>query len=78
MLTQIQGSESKLRAQLSRLSLLQHITRATGERQDLQSVFQVVLGSLEANLPIDFGCFLIYDAEQRSLTVGGLRRGRVP
>jgi signal transduction histidine kinase len=75
MLTQIQGSESKLLAQLSRLSLLQHITRATGERQDLQSVFQVVLGSLEANLPIDFGCFLIYDAEQRSLTVGGLRRG---
>jgi signal transduction histidine kinase/ActR/RegA family two-component response regulator len=73
MLTQIQGSERKLRDQLSRLSLLQHITRAIGERQDLPSIFQVVLGSLEANLPIDFGCFLLYDAEQSSLTVSGLR-----
>jgi signal transduction histidine kinase/CheY-like chemotaxis protein len=73
MLTQIQGSESKLRDQLSRLSLLQHITRATGERQDLPSIFQVVLGSLEANLPIDFGCFLLYDADARSLTVSGQR-----
>jgi len=72
MLAQVQGAESKLRAQLSRLSLLQHITRATGERQDLPSIFQVVLGSLEANLPIDFGCFLLYDAEQRSLAVSGL------
>jgi signal transduction histidine kinase len=73
MLTQIQGSESKLRDQLSRLSLLQHITRATGERQDLPSIFQVVLGSLEANLPIDFGCFLLYDADARSLTASGQR-----
>jgi signal transduction histidine kinase/CheY-like chemotaxis protein/uncharacterized membrane protein affecting hemolysin expression len=73
MLTQIQGSERKLRDQLSRLSLLQHITRATGERQDLPSIFQVVLGSLEANLPIDFGCFLLYDVDERSLTVSGQR-----
>jgi signal transduction histidine kinase/CheY-like chemotaxis protein/uncharacterized membrane protein affecting hemolysin expression len=73
MLTQIQGSENKLRDQLSRLSLLQHITRATGERQDLPSIFQVVLGSLEANLPIDFGCFLLYDTDERSLTVSGQR-----
>jgi signal transduction histidine kinase/ActR/RegA family two-component response regulator len=77
MLTQIQGSESKLRDQLSRLSLLQHITRATGERQDLPSIFQVVLGSLEANLPIDFGCFLLYDTDERSLTVSGQRAGSV-
>ena len=69
MLTQIQQSEGKLQAQLGRLSLLQHITRATGERQDLQSIFQVVLGSLEENLPIDFGCFLLYDAVAQSLEV---------
>jgi len=72
MLTQIQDSEGKLRAQLSRLSLLQHITRATGERQDLPSIFQVVLGSLEENLPIDFGCFLLHDAIAKSLSVGAL------
>jgi signal transduction histidine kinase/ActR/RegA family two-component response regulator len=72
MLTEIQGSEGKLHAQLGRLSLLQHITRATGERQDLGSIFQVVLGSLEENLPIDFGCFLLHDAAAQSLTVSVL------
>jgi signal transduction histidine kinase/ActR/RegA family two-component response regulator/uncharacterized membrane protein affecting hemolysin expression len=74
MLTQIQGSESKLHAQLNRLSLLQHITRATGERQDLPSIFQVVLASLEENLPIDFGCFLLHDPAAKSLTVAALGR----
>ena len=72
MLTQIQASEGKLRDQLSRLSLLQQITRATGERQDLPSIFQVVLGSLEGDLPIDFGCFLIHDAGAQTLTVSAL------
>jgi len=72
ILTQIQQSESKLRDQLGRLSLLQHITRATGERQDLPSIFQVVLGSLEENLPIDFGCFLLHDSVAQSLSVGAL------
>jgi signal transduction histidine kinase/ActR/RegA family two-component response regulator len=75
MLTEIQDSEGKLRAQLERLSLLQHITRATGERQDLSSIFHVVLGSLEANLPIDFGCFLLHDAAAQSLTVSVLGAG---
>jgi signal transduction histidine kinase/ActR/RegA family two-component response regulator len=69
MLGQIQQSEGKLRAQLGRLGLLQHITRATGDRQDLPSIFQVVLGSLEEDLPIDFGCFLLHDAAAQSLTV---------
>ena len=72
MLTQIQGSESKLHDQLSRLNLLQQITRATGDRQDLSSIFQVVLGSLEENLPIDFGCFLVHDAVAQTLTVSAL------
>jgi signal transduction histidine kinase/ActR/RegA family two-component response regulator/uncharacterized membrane protein affecting hemolysin expression len=78
MLMQIQQSEGKLHAQLSRLSLLQHITRATGERQDLPSIFQVVLASLEENLPIDFGCFLLHDSTAKSLTVSamGLRGHR--
>ena len=72
MLVEIQGSERKLHEQLGRLSLLQHITRATGERQDLPSIFQVVLGSLEEDLPIDFGCFLIHDPAAQSLSVGAL------
>jgi signal transduction histidine kinase/ActR/RegA family two-component response regulator len=72
MLTQIQESESKLHAQLGRLGLLQHITRATAERQDLPSIFQVVLATLEESLPIDFGCFLLHDSAAHTLTVGAL------
>ncbi len=72
MLTQIQQSEGKLHAQLGRLGLLQHITRATGERQDLPSIFQVVLATLEESLPIDFGCFLLHDSAARTLSVGAL------
>jgi signal transduction histidine kinase/CheY-like chemotaxis protein len=75
MLTHIQQSESKLRAQVGRLSLLQHITHATGERQDLPSIFQVVLTNLEENLPIDFGCFLLHDPVSKSLTVSTLGVG---
>jgi len=41
---------------LDRLNLLQRITRAIGERQDLGSIFQVIIRSLEESLPIDFGC----------------------
>jgi signal transduction histidine kinase/ActR/RegA family two-component response regulator len=72
MLTQIQESEGKLQAQVGRLNLLQHITRATGERQDLPSIFQVVLGSLEGDLPIDFGCFLLHDPGAKTLKVAAL------
>ncbi|HEX4051280.1 MAG TPA: ATP-binding protein [Steroidobacteraceae bacterium] len=78
MMTRIQESEKRLQEQLGRLGLLQHITRAVGERQDLPSIFQVVLGTLEENLRVDFGCFLLYDAAARELTVstiGAASRG---
>jgi signal transduction histidine kinase/ActR/RegA family two-component response regulator len=69
MLTQIQDQHVKLNTQLASLHLLQHITRAIGERQDIQSVFGVVLQSLEDSLPIDFGCVCFYDAAAQILTV---------
>jgi signal transduction histidine kinase/ActR/RegA family two-component response regulator len=69
MLTEVQLSESKLTSQLGRLNLLQHITRAIGDRQDLHSIFLVVLNTLESSLPIDFGCFLLYEPRAGSLTV---------
>ena len=62
-------AEQRLRTQLERLSLLDQITRAIGERQDLLSVFQVVVRSLEDSLPIDFGCVCLYDAVTQTLTV---------
>ena len=69
MLTQIQHSEIRSRAQMQRLSLLQHITGAIGDRQDLPSIFQVVLRNVEENLPVDFGCVCLYDAASATLTV---------
>jgi PAS domain S-box-containing protein len=39
--------EAKLQAQVGRLNLLHQITRAIGERQDIQSIFQVVIRTLE-------------------------------
>ena len=62
-------AKERLDAQVERLSLLDHITRALGERQDLRSIFQVVIRSLEDNLPIDFGCVCVYDRPAELLTV---------
>jgi PAS domain S-box-containing protein len=62
-------AEVKLQAQLARLNLLQQITRAIGERQDLRSIFQVVIRTLEEDLPVDFCCVCLYDPIENSLTV---------
>ena len=62
-------AESRTLAQLSRLRLLQQTTRAIAERQDLASIFQVVVGSLEDNLNVDFACLCQYDQVARQLTV---------
>lgn len=69
--------QSRLQAQLGRLDLLQRITRAIGERQDLRSIFQVVVRSLEDSLPIDFGCICLYEPIDQALTVTsvGVRSG---
>ena len=68
MLTEIQGHDAKLQTQLARLGLMQHITRAIAERQDLPSIFQVVLQTLEDNLPIDFCCVCQYDTAHEAVT----------
>ena len=70
MLRQVGRSEQKLQSHLGRLDLLQHITRAIGDRQDMPSIFDVVLSSLEHNLPVDFAAVLLHDAAARSLSVG--------
>ncbi|HAT32406.1 MAG TPA: diguanylate cyclase [Janthinobacterium sp.] len=62
-------AESGLQTQLSRLDLLNRITRAIGERLDLKSILQVVIRNLEDNLQIDFCCICLYDAEAEVLTV---------
>ena len=62
-------TEQRLQTQLERLNLLGQITRAIGERQDLRSIFQVVIRSLEDSLPIDFGCVCLYDAHAAEVVV---------
>jgi PAS domain S-box-containing protein len=68
-ITEQKAQERKLRAHLERLNLLQQITRAMGERQDLASIFQVVIGTLADQLPIDFGCVCLYEPPDEFLTV---------
>ncbi|WP_317201086.1 ATP-binding protein [Janthinobacterium sp.] len=62
-------AERKLETQLSRLDLLNRITRAIGERLDLKSILQVVVRSLEDNLQVDFCCICLYDAQTEQLRV---------
>jgi PAS domain S-box-containing protein len=62
-------AEAKVQAQLARLSLLQQITRAIGERQDFRSIFQVVIRTLEEHLTVDFCCICLYDPAESCLTV---------
>jgi PAS domain S-box-containing protein len=58
--TERKRAEARLAAQLGRLDLLNAITRAIGERQDLPSIFQVAIGTLEDQLPVDFACLCLY------------------
>jgi signal transduction histidine kinase/DNA-binding response OmpR family regulator len=60
-------AEKETEAQLERLGLLHHITRAIGERQDLDSIFQVVVRSVEDQLPVEFACLCLYDRSDQTL-----------
>ncbi|MFZ2031593.1 MAG: ATP-binding protein [Vitreimonas sp.] len=62
-------AETKIRAQLERLALLHQISRAIGERQDLASVFQVAVRSVEQQLPADFACLCLYERGENALNV---------
>ena len=71
-ITEQKKAEGKLQAQLERLGLLQQITRAIGERQDLKSIVLVAIRTLEERLPLDFGCLCLYEPADKRLTVSGL------
>jgi len=62
-------AERRTLEQLSRLRLLHQTTHAIAEREDLASIFQVVAGSLEDQLNVDFACLCQYDQVERELTV---------
>jgi signal transduction histidine kinase len=69
MIEQVEQSGHRLNTQLSRLALLQEITHSIGSRHDLLSILQVVLGSLEEHLPIDFGCVFLHEGHAGTMTV---------
>ncbi|MDP3739555.1 MAG: PAS domain S-box protein, partial [Hyphomonadaceae bacterium] len=68
-ITERKAAEAKLRTQLERMSLLDQITRAIGEREDIESIFQVVVRSIEDQLPADFACLCLYDRTDNVLDV---------
>jgi signal transduction histidine kinase/ActR/RegA family two-component response regulator len=72
-----QRAERRALLQLERLDLLQRITRAIAERQDLESIFQVVVRSVEEHMPVDFAVLCNYEHRGRALTVSrvGARSG---
>ena len=63
------GTETRLREQLMRFALLDRITRAIGERQDTESIFQTVAATLEGEMPADLACICAYDTVTRELIV---------
>jgi len=73
------GAEDRVHAQLGRLELLHRITRAVAERQDLQSIFEVVIQTLEQDLPVAFSCVGVYDPAANILNVTrvGTRNGEL-
>jgi signal transduction histidine kinase/ActR/RegA family two-component response regulator len=72
-------AERRALRQVERLNLLQRITRAIAERQDLDSIFQVVVRTLEEQMPADFCVLCGYENPQRQLTVSrvGTRSGQL-
>jgi len=69
----LQASEDRLRTQRDRLDLLNKISRAIAERQDLQSIFHVVLQNLETSLGVEAGCVLLSTGSQGQLLVAAVR-----
>ncbi|GAB2176411.1 hybrid sensor histidine kinase/response regulator [Dongia sp. agr-C8] len=68
----LRETDRRLRLHLERLNLLHQVTRAIGERQDLASIFQVVIRSVEDELPADFCTLCLYDETDQVLTVAGV------
>ena len=71
------GAEVRTLMQLERLDLLRRITHAIGERQDLASIIQVVVRSVEEDLPADFVAICDYLRDTTGRDAGSLVVKRV-
>jgi signal transduction histidine kinase/CheY-like chemotaxis protein/HAMP domain-containing protein len=66
-------AESALHEQFTRTKLLNQITHAISERQDLESVLYTVLRQLEEHLTVDLGIVCLFDRTSETLSVAALR-----
>lgn len=65
----LRESAAQLREQLSRLALLEQITRAISRHLDFQHILKVVTHSLEDALPVDFCCVCLFDEQAKECAV---------
>jgi len=70
-------SAARIQANLARLDLLRQVTQSVGEHHDLASIYQVVVGYLEKNMPVDFAAVCLYDRNSHSLEAAYLSAGSV-
>jgi signal transduction histidine kinase/ActR/RegA family two-component response regulator len=77
-ITERKLAQKHQQAQLETLSLLHQITRAIGERQDLPSIFQIVLRAIEEQLPVDFSCICLHEAGSDQLQVERIGERSLP
>jgi signal transduction histidine kinase/ActR/RegA family two-component response regulator/HAMP domain-containing protein len=66
-------AEAALQDQFTRTKLLNQITHAISERQDLESVLYVVLRQLEDHLAIDLGLVCLFERTAETLNIAALR-----
>jgi signal transduction histidine kinase/ActR/RegA family two-component response regulator len=66
-------AEAALHEQFTRTKLLNQITHAISERQDLESVLYVVLRQLEDHLDIDLGLVCLFVRAEETLNIAALR-----
>jgi methyl-accepting chemotaxis protein len=69
----VQERTQDLQQQFQRISLLNQITYAVAERQDFESIIQVVLQQLEEHLPVDYSSTYKFDRAMGVCQV--IRRG---
>jgi PAS domain S-box-containing protein len=77
-ITERKRDNERLQAQVERLSLLDRATRAIAERQDLPSIYQAVLRSVEEDLHIDFACVCTREPDSPFLTVSCVGPNSLP
>ena len=66
-------AEEALHDQFTRTKLLNQITHAISERQDLESVLYVVLRQLEDHLAVELGIVCLFDRTAETLNIAALR-----